>query len=63
MEAMSDIVWTINSRNDRFENIINRMRASAAELFEAKGYDCIYFNAEFDKIISNAGQEEHLSDI
>ena len=37
MEAMNDIVWTINAGNDRFENIINRMRANAAELFEAKG--------------------------
>ena len=36
MEAMSDIVWMINSSNDRFENIINRMREFAAELIEAK---------------------------
>jgi len=38
MEAMSDIVWMINARNDRFENIIVRMRALAAEIFEAKNY-------------------------
>jgi signal transduction histidine kinase/ligand-binding sensor domain-containing protein len=38
IEALSDIVWTVNSKNDRFENIINRMRAAAIELFEAKGY-------------------------
>ena len=38
MEAMGDIVWMINSRNDRFENIIIHMRALAAELFEAKNY-------------------------
>lgn len=36
MEAMSDIVWMINARNDRFENIIIRMRSLAAEIFEAK---------------------------
>jgi signal transduction histidine kinase len=35
MDAMSDIVWMINSRNDRFENIIVRMRSLAAEIFEA----------------------------
>ena len=35
MEAMSDIVWMINARNDRFENIIVRMRSLAAEIFEA----------------------------
>jgi two-component sensor histidine kinase len=36
MEAMSDIVWMINARNDRFENIFIRMRSLAAEIFEAK---------------------------
>ena len=36
MEAMSDIVWTINTQNDRFNNIINRMRALAVEILEAK---------------------------
>lgn len=39
IDALSDIVWTVNSKNDRFENIINRMRASAIELFDAKGYE------------------------
>jgi ligand-binding sensor domain-containing protein/two-component sensor histidine kinase len=39
MEAMSDIVWMINSRNDRFENMIVHMRTHAAELFEAKGFE------------------------
>jgi signal transduction histidine kinase len=36
MEAMSDIVWTINAGNDRFENIIIRMRELAVELIETK---------------------------
>jgi signal transduction histidine kinase/ligand-binding sensor domain-containing protein len=35
MEAMSDIVWTINPKNDRFENIISRMQAFASEMLEA----------------------------
>jgi len=34
MEAMSDIVWMINTRNDRFENIMVRMRSLAAEFAE-----------------------------
>lgn len=38
MEAMNDIVWNINTKNDVFENIINRMREHAYQLFEAKGY-------------------------
>lgn len=36
MEAMSDIVWTINTNNDRFDNLVNRMRAFAVEVLEAK---------------------------
>jgi ligand-binding sensor domain-containing protein len=35
MNAMNDIVWMINARNDRFENIMVRMRTLASELFEA----------------------------
>jgi len=46
MEAMNDIVWTINSHNDDFENILIRMRSNASELFEAKGYE---FQFNFDK--------------
>jgi signal transduction histidine kinase len=34
MEAMSDIVWTINSKNDSFLNVVNRMRAFANEIME-----------------------------
>lgn len=36
MDAMSDIVWAINPGNDRFENILSRMQAFAAEILEAK---------------------------
>jgi ligand-binding sensor domain-containing protein/signal transduction histidine kinase len=38
-EAMSDIVWMINARNDRFENIIVRMRTLAVEVFESRNYE------------------------
>jgi len=34
MEAMNDIVWSINTKNDKLENVINRMRAFAIELLE-----------------------------
>jgi len=50
MEAMSDIVWMINARNDRFENIIVRMRTLAAELFEAT--TCT-LHLEFDEKLNN----------
>lgn len=34
MEAMNDIVWAINTKNDRMESIIYRMRAFALEILE-----------------------------
>lgn len=46
MEAMNDIVWNINTKNDTFESIISRMREHAYQLFEAKGYT-LHF--EFDE--------------
>ncbi|HLF64262.1 MAG TPA: triple tyrosine motif-containing protein [Saprospiraceae bacterium] len=36
MEAMSDIVWAVNAKNDRFDNVINRMRAFAIEILEPR---------------------------
>jgi len=42
MESMSDIVWAINSRNDQFDNIINRMNAFTYQVMDAKGCN-IYF--------------------
>jgi signal transduction histidine kinase len=35
MELMSDIVWSINPKNDRMEMIIIRMRQYASEILEA----------------------------
>lgn len=39
LDAMADIVWTINPENDQFEKIIQRMRSFAYELLGAKGMD------------------------
>jgi len=50
MDAMSDIVWMINARNDRFENIIVRMRTLAAELFEAANCK---LHLQFDERLNN----------
>ena len=36
MESMSDIVWTINAKNDRLSELVNRMRAFASEVMEAR---------------------------
>ena len=35
-QNMSDIVWAINPKNDRFENVIQRMKMFASEILEAK---------------------------
>jgi two-component system sensor histidine kinase UhpB len=39
LDAMADIVWTVNPENDQFEKIILRMRSFAYELLGAKGID------------------------
>lgn len=46
MEAMNDIVWMINTRNDLFENIMVRMRIIAAEFSETSG--CL-LHLDFDE--------------
>ena len=39
LDAMADIVWTINPENDNFEKIILRMRSFAYEMLGAKKID------------------------
>jgi len=39
LDAMADIVWTINPENDQFEKIILRMRSFAYDLLGAKKID------------------------
>ncbi len=50
LDAMADIVWTINPENDQFENIILRMRNFAYELLGAKK---IEFRFMADENIAN----------
>jgi signal transduction histidine kinase len=45
LDAMADIVWTINPENDQFEKIVLRMRSFAYELLGAKNID-FEFNAD-----------------
>jgi len=39
MEAMSDIVWAVNTSNDHFDNLANRMRSFAVQVTEAKNIE------------------------
>jgi signal transduction histidine kinase len=49
IEAMSDIVWTINPENDSFEKIIFRLKSLAWNLFRAKK---IEFTFHADEILN-----------
>lgn len=48
-EAIDDIVWTVNPRNDSFDRILSRMRYYASELFEAKG---IHYEIDFPREVA-----------
>ncbi len=50
MEAMNDIVWMIKAGNDRFENIMVRMRTHASEVIEVIGYQ---LELKFDEGLNN----------
>jgi two-component sensor histidine kinase len=39
-QAMDDIIWSVNSRNDSLEEILARMRRYAAELFDNSKTNC-----------------------
>ena len=49
VDAMSDIVWTINPENDSFEKIIFRMRSLTHQLMKAKN---IEYTFEADEILN-----------
>ncbi len=49
-EAMGDIVWMIDSKNDRFENILVKMRTYAAETI---GASSIKLQLNFDDHLKN----------
>jgi two-component system, NarL family, sensor histidine kinase UhpB len=48
-ENMSDIIWTIKSNNDRFENVLQRMNQFASEILDAKN---ITFDFKSDASLS-----------
>jgi two-component system, NarL family, sensor histidine kinase UhpB len=48
-ENMSDIIWTIKSNNDRFENVLQRMNQFASEILDAKN---VIFDFKSDASLS-----------
>jgi ligand-binding sensor domain-containing protein/two-component sensor histidine kinase len=57
MEAMSDIVWTINTRNDRFDNMVNRMREFAVGALEPRNCK-VHFSTTGNLTSYNLGMEQ-----
>ena len=45
MDAMSDIVWSVNPRNDNMEKVLQRMKEFAVEILEAKAIN-LHFEAD-----------------
>jgi len=45
MESMSDIVWAVNVKNDRFDSVVNRIRAFAFEILEPQNIQ-IHFDIQ-----------------
>ena len=45
MEAMSDIVWSVNPRNDSMANVLQRMKQFAVEILEPQGI-ALHFEAD-----------------
>ncbi|HYV95642.1 MAG TPA: two-component regulator propeller domain-containing protein [Chitinophagales bacterium] len=61
MDAMNDIVWMINTRNDHFDNITDRMNAFANELLEAKNCNVhLHISHEMEKLRLDMSQRKNL---
>jgi len=45
MEAMSDIVWSVNPHNDTMANVVQRMKAFSIDVLEAQGI-ALHFKAD-----------------
>jgi signal transduction histidine kinase len=56
-ENMSDIVWAVNSKNDRFENILQRMNQFASEMLDAKNTQ-LNFSAAPDLMAAKLTMEQ-----
>jgi signal transduction histidine kinase len=61
MEAMDDIVWSINPMNDSMQRIFARMREFATEVLEAREVEVhFHFDEEANNIILNMEQRRDI---
>ena len=60
-EAMNEIVWMINSRHDRLDQLVTRMQGFSGELLESKGIELqFYINENADSVILNMKQRKSV---
>lgn len=50
IDLMDDIVWSVNPDNDRFSNMLVRMREYAAEMLEPKDIELSFHTADMDEL-------------
>ncbi|MBI3219411.1 MAG: tetratricopeptide repeat protein [Bacteroidetes bacterium] len=60
MEDMSDMVWSINPRNDSMTQVLIRMREFASEIFELKNIDYQFIENDIEHLKLNAEQRKNL---
>lgn len=60
MEDMSDMVWSINPRNDSMDKVITRMREFATEIFDSAGIDYQFSEKIKDGLTLNADTRKNL---
>jgi two-component system, NarL family, sensor histidine kinase UhpB len=60
MEDMSDMVWSINPRNDPMSEIIIRMREFASEILEPKNIEYHFFEKVGEGLTLNTDQRKNL---
>jgi signal transduction histidine kinase len=61
MEAMSDIVWSIDTKNDNIETLINRMRGFAIQILEPLNYNLVFnYDEKLNDIKLDAEQRKNI---
>lgn len=60
MEDMSDMVWSINPRNDSMEKVITRMREFATEILESSGIEYRFSEKIDNDLILDSEKRKNL---
>lgn len=61
MEAMSDIVWAVNSSDNSISDLVNRLRSFAVMVTEAKNIKLIFpDNKDIPKVLLNMEQRKNI---